>query len=166
MIISLTPVPYTSSCCCCCEIDSFANCESNTFTNCESNTFTNAITNDISYNFTNDFFPSDGIVDSQTDALSKKSHSTTHDATSIESHSTAHDTTYNKSNSTTHEATSDTITDFSTQYFFRNTLFGSVGNQITITPALTFFYYNVSSLTNSITSSVGLSERSRVCTVS
>jgi hypothetical protein len=63
-------------------------------------------------------------------------------------------------------ATSDTITDFATQYFFRNTLFGSVGNQITITPALTFFYYNISSLTNSITSSVGLSERSRVCTVS
>ena len=53
-------------------------------------------------------------------------------------------------------ATSDTITDFTTQYFFRNTLFGSIGNDITLDTSFTFFYYNASSFTNSTTPSVGM----------
>ena len=53
-------------------------------------------------------------------------------------------------------ATSDTLTDFTTMYFFRNTLYGAVGNNIAIDPAFTFFYYNSSSQVNSTTPSVGM----------
>lgn len=61
-------------------------------------------------------------------------------------------------------ATSNTITDFATQYFFRNTLFGAIGNDIPIGSFL-LFYYNVSSVTGSTTPSIGMNERSRVCSV-
>ena len=60
-------------------------------------------------------------------------------------------------------AASTTLTDFTTMYFFRNSLFGSTGNNIVIDPSFTFFYYNASSQNGSITPSLGLNERSRVC---
>lgn len=52
-------------------------------------------------------------------------------------------------------ATSDTITDFTTQYFFRNTLFGAIGNDISIS-SFTFFHYNFTSSNGSTTPSVGM----------
>lgn len=57
---------------------------------------------------------------------------------------------------------STTISDFNTEYFYRNTLTGNTGTNIAIS-ALTFFYYNFTSSPTSISSGYSLGERSRVC---
>jgi hypothetical protein len=57
---------------------------------------------------------------------------------------------------------STTISDFNTEYFYRNTLTGNTGTKIPIS-SMTFFYYNVTSTPISISSGYSLGERSRVC---
>ncbi len=55
-----------------------------------------------------------------------------------------------------------TITDFNTQYFYRNTLYGNTNTKIVVS-AFTFFYYNFTSDGSSVQHASMLGERSRVC---
>ena len=48
------------------------------------------------------------------------------------------------------------MTDFATQYFLSNTLFGSIGNSIPLDSTYTIFYYNSSSSPGSTTPSIGM----------